>query len=413
MPRKAAGLTARQVQTHKAPGLFADGGGLYLQVAATGAKTWIFRFQIAGRRRDMGLGSVGVFTLAEARQKAADARRLAAEGVDPIEHRAGHAAASALAAAKAMTFKACADQYISSHQAGWRSPKSLTAWEGTLGAYVHPVFGALPVQAVDVGLVMKAIEPIWTTKPETAGRVRGRIESILDWATTRGYRTGDNPARWRGHLENLLPKRSKVRRIEHHAALAYPEIGDFMVDLRQQDGVAACALEFAILTAARTGEVIGARWDEISIAERLWTIPGERMKAGKEHRVPLSDAALAILDKLGAIRQSDHVFPGGKSGRPLSNMSMLMLLRRMGRGDLTIHGFRSSFRDWAAERTAFPAEVAEMALAHAVADKVEAAYRRGDLFEKRRQLAEAWARFCDAPPLAGRVVPMRQAASPK
>ncbi len=407
MPRKAAGLTARQVQTQKVPGLFADGGGLYLQVAPTGAKTWIFRFQLAGRRRDMGLGSAGVYSLAEARQKAVDARRLVAEAIDPIEHRAGQAAAGALAAVKAMTFRACADQYISSHRAGWRNPKHAAQWPATLSTYVYPSFGALPVQAVDVGLVMMAVEPIWATKPETAGRVRGRIESILDWATARGYRQGENPARWRGHLENLLPARSKVRRVEHHAALPYPEIGAFVIELRQQEGVAARALEFAILTAARTGEVIGARWDEINIAARLWTIPAERMKAAKEHRVPLSDAALAIVDAMAAIRTGDHVFPGGRAGRPISNMAMLMLLRRMGRGDLTAHGFRSSFRDWAAERTGFPAEVAEMALAHAVADKVEAAYRRGDLFEKRRQLAEAWAKFCGAPTAEGRVVPIR------
>lgn len=407
MPRKAAGLTARQVQTQKVPGLFADGGGLYLQVAPTGAKTWIFRFQLAGRRRDMGLGSAGVYSLAEARQKAVDARRLVAEAIDPIEHRAGQAAAGALAAVKAMTFRACADQYISSHRAGWRNPKHAAQWPATLSTYVYPSFGALPVQAVDVGLVMMAVEPIWATKPETAGRVRGRIESILDWATARGYRQGENPARWRGHLENLLPARSKVRRVEHHAALPYPEIGAFVIELRQQEGVAARALEFAILTAARTGEVIGARWDEINIAARLWTIPAERMKAAKEHRVPLSDAALAIVNAMAAIRTGDHVFPGGRAGRPISNMAMLMLLRRMGRGDLTAHGFRSSFRDWAAERTGFPAEVAEMALAHAVADKVEAAYRRGDLFEKRRQLAEAWAKFCGAPTAEGRVVPIR------
>ncbi len=330
-----------------------------------------------------------------------------AEAIDPIEHRAGQAAAGALAAVKAMTFRACADQYISSHRAGWRNPKHAAQWPATLSTYVYPSFGALPVQAVDVGLVMMAVEPIWATKPETAGRVRGRIESILDWATARGYRQGENPARWRGHLENLLPARSKVRRVEHHAALPYPEIGAFVIELRQQEGVAARALEFAILTAARTGEVIGARWDEINIAARLWTIPAERMKAAKEHRVPLSDAALAIVNAMAAIRTGDHVFPGGRAGRPISNMAMLMLLRRMGRGDLTAHGFRSSFRDWAAERTGFPAEVAEMALAHAVADKVEAAYRRGDLFEKRRQLAEAWAKFCGAPTAEGRVVPIR------
>ena len=235
---------------------------------------------------------------------------------------------------------------------------------------------------------MKVLEPIWTEKPETASRVRGRIEAILDWATARGYRQGENPARWRGHIENLLPKKSKVRRVEHHAALPYPEISAFMVELRQQEGVAARALEFAILTAARTGEVIGAHWDEIDLGERLWMVPAERMRAGKEHRVPLSDPAVMILQPLGETREGDLIFPGSRTGRPISNMAMLMLLRRMGRGDLTAHGFRSSFRDWAAEHTTFPAEVAEMALAHTVTNKVEAAYRRGELFQKRRQIME-------------------------
>jgi integrase len=236
--------------------------------------------------------------------------------------------------------------------------------------------------------------------------VRGRIESVLHWATARGYRQGDNPARWRGHLENLLPNKSKMRRVKHHSALPYAEIGDFMAQLKQQEGMAAKALEFTILTAARTGEVIGARWSEINFAERLWTIPAERMKAAREHRVPLPDAALAILEQMLAIRQGELVFPGGKTRWPISNMAMMMTLRRMGRGDLTVHGFRSSFRDWAAERTSFPAEVAEMALAHAVSDKVEAAYRRGDLFQKRRQLMDAWARYCAAPVLEGDVVPI-------
>lgn len=250
-------------------------------------------------------------------------------------------------------------------------------------------------------------------KPETASRVRGRIESILDWATARGYRDGENPARWRGHLDNLLPARARVRRVEHHAALPYVEIGAFMAGLRAQDGVSARALEFAILTAARTGEVIGARWGEINIIDKLWTIPAERIKGGREHRVPLSAPALAIVEKMAMIRSGEFVFPGGKEGRPLSNMAFLMLLRRMNHDDLTAHGFRSSFRDWAAERTNFPSEVAEMALAHAVGDKVEAAYRRGDLFQKRRQLAEAWAKFCAAAPaLAGKVVPLRAPAAP-
>jgi integrase len=272
---------------------------------------------------------------------------------------------------------------------------------------VFPVFGALSVQSVDVGLVMKALEPIWTAKPETATRVRGRIESIIDWATARGYRQGENPARWRGHLENLLPRLSKFHRIEHHAALPYPEIGAFIRELRRQEGIAARALEFAILTAARKGEVIGARWEEIDLGAKTWTIPGERMKAGKEHRVPLSEAALTIVRRMAEIRQGDFIFPGIRTGRPIGSTALFYLLRGIGRGDLTAHGFRSTFRDWAAESTAFPAEVAEMALAHTVGAAVERAYRRGDLFQKRRQMMDAWAKFCDVPVPTGVVVPLR------
>jgi integrase len=408
MARTIGKLTALAITQAKRRGYYGDGGGLFLQVSAGGAKSWVFRFKESGRLREMGLGPTHTVSLAEARQKALECRKARLDGLDPIEARRGKRIQAKLDAAKAMTFAACAERYIASHRAGWRNPKHAAQWPSTLATYVYPVFGSLPVQAVDVGLVMKAIEPIWVQKPETAGRVRGRIESVLDWATARGYRQGENPARWRGHLENLLPKKSKVRRVEHHAALPYAEITAFVAELRQQDGVAAWALEFAILTAARTGEVIGAKWDEIDLGERLWTVPAERMKAGKEHRVPLSDAALAILNDLRKVQQDNFVFPGGKAGRPISNMAMLMLLRRMGRDDLTAHGFRSSFRDWSAERTTFPADVAEMALAHTVSDKVEAAYRRGDLFQKRRQLAEAWAKFCAVPPAAGQVVPIRK-----
>lgn len=401
-------LTALAVMQAKDRGYYGDGGGLYLQISTSGAKSWVFRFKDAGRLREMGLGPLHTIGLADARQRALECRKARLDGRDPILDRKASRLAAKLDAAKAMTFTACAERYIASHKVGWRNAKHAAQWIATLNTYVYPSFGALPVQAVDVGLVLKAIEPIWATKPETASRVRGRIESILDWATARGYRTGENPARWRGHLENLLPSRSKVRRVEHHAALPYPEIAAFVAELRAQEGIAARALEFAILTAARTGEVIGARWGEIETAERLWTIPAERMKGGREHRVPLSDAAVGILEQMQKIRSGDFVFPGGKANRPLSNMALLMTLRRMGRGKLTAHGFRSSFRDWAAERTTFPAEVAEMALAHTVGDKVEAAYRRGDLFGKRRQLVDAWAKFCAAPPAAGAVVPIRR-----
>lgn len=397
MARARERLTARRVETLKTPGMHLDGQGLHLRVGKAGNKSWVYRYAANGRVHDMGLGTYPDFSLAEARERAMAQRKLRVDGHDPI-------AARQASRAKALSFRECAEAYIRAHEPSWRNPKHAAQWPATLGTYVYPAFGDLPVQAVDVGLVMKAVEPIWTTKPETASRVRGRIESVLDWATARGFRTGENPARWRGHLENLLPARSKVRRVEHHAALPYLEIGAFMVELRQREGMAARALEFAILTAARTGEAIGARWSEIDLDKALWTIPGERMKAGREHRVPLSAPALAILAALP--REGEFVF-GGE--RPLSQMALLMTLRRMKRTDLTAHGFRSTFRDWAAERTGFPAEVAEMALAHVVGDKVEAAYRRGDLFEKRRQLAEAWAKFCAMPAAGGKVVAIGRA----
>jgi integrase len=310
----------------------------------------------------MGLGPYPDVPLAEAREKAAECRRMRLDGTDPIAARPAGRQQASLDAAKVMTFKACAEAFIASHRAGWKSPKHAAQWPATLSAYVYPIFGPLPVHTVDVGLVMKAIEPIWTEKPETASRVRGRIENVLDWATARGYRQGENPARWKGHLENLLPARRKVQRVEHHAALSYPEIASFMAELRQQEGIAVRGLEFAILTAARTGEVIGAKWDEIDLDAKVWTVPSSRMKAGREHRVPLSDAALAILERMAQTRQGDFVFPGGKVGRPLSNMAFLMTLRRMGHGDLTAHGFRSTFSDWCAEQTSTPSEVREMAL---------------------------------------------------
>jgi integrase len=395
--------------------MHADGGGLYLQVTRGGARTWIYRFMLNRRAREMGLGPLHTVSLAEAREKARECRKLRLEGIDPIDARKAKRAEERLAAATAMTFQECAEAYIAAHRAGWRNPKHAKQWPSTLETYVYPVFGALPVQAVDVGLVMKALEPIWQSKPETASRVRGRIESILDWAAARGFRKGENSARWRGHLDNLLPARSKVRKVEHHPALPYPEMGEFIAALRGQEGVAARALEFLILTASRTGEVIGARWDEFDVGAKLWTVPAERMKARKEHRVPLSGRALAIVEEMKAARMNDHefVFPGGRRGRPLSNMAMLKVLERMGRHGLTAHGFRSSFRDWAAEQTHFPAEVAEMALAHTVSDKVEAAYRRGDLVQKRRELMEAWARYCEAPNVSGKVVNFAVGRSPR
>jgi integrase len=384
-------LTALGVAKLKTPGMYGDGGGLWLQITGKGGKSWIFRFTLDGKSREMGLGSAMTFSLAEARDRALTCRKLCAEGIDPIEARNARRDAARIEAAKAITFRQCAAAYIEAHKAGWRNAKHAAQWAATLDTYANPAFGDLPVQAVDTALVMKAVEPIWATKPETATRVRGRIESILDWATTRGFRRGENPARWKGHLANLLPKRSRVKKVEHHAALPFAEVPAFMKALAEQPGVSANALAFTILTAARTGEIIGAKWSEIDLDAGVWTVPAERMKAGVEHRVPLSDPALQILREMEAIRSGDFVFPGGKRGRPLSNMAMLKTLERMGRDDLTVHGFRSSFRDWASETTAFPSEVVEAALAHTIESKVERAYRRGDLFEKRRELMGAWA----------------------
>jgi integrase len=405
-------LTALRVDKQREAGLYPDGDGLYLQVTkgADGEprKSWLFRFRMQGHReRRMGLGSVADVTLQQAREKASDARKLYQNGVDPIEARKAKRAASALAGAKSMTFDQCAKAYATSHRAGWRNAKHAAQWTSTLDTYASPVFGKLPVQEIDIGLVMKALEQIWTKKPETASRVRGRIEAVLNWARVRGYRTGENPAQWRGHLDQLLPARSKLRKVKHHAALPYGDIGAFMLTLREHETIAARALEFAILTAARTSETIRARRSEIDLNNKIWTIPAARMKSNREHRVPLTDAALAILPKISSVRQNDFVFPGER-GPALSSTAFLVLLRRVGRDDVTPHGFRSTFRTWAAECTNFPREVVEAALAHVVSDKVEAAYQRGDLFEKRRRLMDDWAAYCDQAPSAGEVVPFKR-----
>jgi integrase len=406
-------LKALTVSKATRRGYLNDGGGLYLRIAPGGTKSWVFRFRVEGRLREMGIGSADTLSLVEAREKARECRKLRLDGKDPIEVRKSDRQRARLEAARAMTFRECAEAYIAAHHDSWKNAKHAAQWPSTLKTYAYPIFGDLPVQSVDVDLIIKVIEPIWKAKTETASRLRGRIEAVLDWATVRKFRQGENPARWRGHLDHLLPERGKLQKVEHHAALPYAELPGFMVELREQEGVAARALEFTILTVARTGEVIGAWADEIVVAERLWTVPAERMKAGKEHRVPLSDATVAILKKMQG-EDGDFVFPGAKPQRPLSNMAMTMVLRRMGRGNITVHGFRSTFSDWCSERTNFPAEVREMALAHAVSDKVEAAYRRGDLFEKRRQLAEAWARYCAAPARpASNIVSLHQSVAAK
>ena len=405
---KTGKLTARDIQHAKRRGYYNDGGGLYLRVAEGGSKSWMFRFKAGGRLREMGWGSIATLSLKEAREKARECRKLRLDGIDPIDQRKATRTAAALSAAKVITFKEAAVAYVATHRDTWKNDKHRNQWLSTVATYAYPTLGALPVQAIDVDLVLEVLQPIWKVKTETASRLRGRIEKILAWATARKFRQGENPARWRSHLDQLLPRPGKVQNVEHHTALPYIAINAFMAELRQIGGAAAQALEFTILTATRTSEVLGAKWQEIDFAERVWTIPGERMKAGREHRVPLPDRAFAIIEERERVRESEFVFAGGKTGRPLSNMAMMMMLRRMGRGDLTVHGFRSSFRDWAAETTNFPRDVCEMALAHTIDSRVEAAYRRGDLFRKRRQLMEAWARYCTPVKTGEKVVALQR-----
>ncbi len=397
MARESNRLSAVKVAGLRKPGRYGDGRGLWLQVTAEGTKSWLLRYMLHGRARQMGLGPVHTVSLAEARQKAAGYRALLVDGLDPIEARRDRQREARREAARAVSFRACAERYIEAHRPGWRNAKHGDQWTATLTAYAYPVFGELAVADIDTGLVLKAIEPIWTEKPETAKRVRGRIEAILDWAAAREYRAGDNPARWRGHLDKLLPARARVAPVRHHPALPYVEAPDFMAALRAREGVSARALEFTILTAARTGEVIAARWPEIDLGAKVWTVPAERTKARREHRVPLSDRALEILAALPREDGSEYVFIGSGTGRALSNMALLKTLERMGRKDLTVHGFRSTFRDWSAERTNYPREVCEMALAHAISDQVEAAYRRGELYAKRARLMRDWSRYCGGP----------------
>jgi integrase len=405
-------LTAKRVEREKRPGRYRDGGvrGLYLQVGPTGGKSWLLRFERDGRERWLGLGPLDIVDLRTARERARAARLLLLDGIDPIDHRKAERAKLAAAKAKLLLFREAAESYFNQHEGKWKNAKHRAQFVSTLKQYAFPVLGDMAVSEIDTAAVLRAIEPIWKEKTETASRVRGRIESVLDWATVRGYRQGDNPARWKGHLSEVLPTRGQVAKVEHHAALPYRDIPAFMAELRKRESVAARALEFTILAAARTGETIGAQKFEISLADKTWAIPAGRMKGGKEHKIPLSDRAVELLRALPTEDGNDFVFLGPRGGSGLSNMAMMQLLKRMGRGDITVHGFRSSFRDWASETTNFPNHVVEMALAHVIENKAEAAYRRGELLAKRRQLAEAWSKFCTSPPPAGAVLPMRRPA---
>lgn len=394
--RKSNRLSAAAVRSAKV-GRHGDGAGLSLIVSGPDRKNWQFRWMRNLRGREISLGNAEHIGLADARQRAADCRKLLSQGIDPLDHRRASDAAQKTTPA-AHTFAAVSEEYIAAHQPSWRNAKHRYQWSQSLAAYAYPALGDMDVAAIGMEDVLKVLQPIWTTKTETASRTRGRIETILAYATVRGWRAGSNPATWRGNLAMVLPPPDKVAPVEHHAALSWQQMTTFWTTLTVRTGAGALCLQFAILTAARSGEARGARWDEIDPATALWTVPANRMKAGKPHRVPLSDAAVRVLNLSVEGRDKQDVgliFPGLKRGQPMSDMTLGAVLKRMGRADLTVHGFRSSFRDWAAEATDAPNHVVEQALAHAIGSSIEAAYRRGDLLERRRTLMAEWAKFCE------------------
>lgn len=405
MPRKARELTALEVRRLTEPGLHHVGtvAGLALRVAPSGARSWVLRAMVGERRRDIGLGGFPDVSLADAIAKAREARDLIGKGADPVETKRAARADLIARQARALTFKTVAADYIAAHAPRWRNAKHAAQWRSTLETYAYPIIGAKHVADITTDDVLAVLRPIWPTKPETASRVRGRIEHVLDAASSRGSRNGPNPARWRGHLDKLLAQR---QRAAHHPALGIDAVPPFVAELRKHEGIAARALEFLILTAARSGEVRGATWAEIDTAAAVWTIPAERMKAGREHRVPLAPAALELLAKLPRLAGVACVFPAVRGGM-LSDMTLLAVMRRLG-AQAVPHGFRSSFRDWASERTSYPPHAAEQALAHTIGDKVEAAYRRGDLFEKRSRMMEDWAAFLSIEEPAAAVIPMNR-----
>jgi integrase len=385
------------------PGKHEDGDGLRLVVSKTGTRKWVFRYTHNGKRREMGLGRLKDVSLSNAREKAQDNRRLVLSGADPITHRNQNKTT------EIPTFSECAERYIEAHKAGWDNAKHAAQWSSTLRTYVYPFFSDLPVNDINTENILNALSPIWNEKTETAKRVQSRIENILDWAAAMKYRQAENPARWRGHLNKLLVSPNKIKKVIHQPAMPYRLLPEFLLELSKHDSIASKALQFTILCAARTGEVIGANWGEIDMETCTWNIPAKRMKARRPHRVPLSDEALFVLDHMNKVCTGEYVFPGSRYGQPISNMAMLQQMRRMGygsnvnkgdksRGHYVPHGFRSTFRDWCAEQTSYPREVAEAALAHVNADKVEAAYQRGDLYEKREMLMQAWANYCVVQP---------------
>jgi integrase len=403
MAREMNRLTVLKVARAKGPALLHDGGGLYLQVTATGAKSWVYRFMLAGRHREMGLGPLSLINLAEARTRAVEAKRLRHDGVDPIDHRAAERASRTVAAAKAMTFAECCDGFVADHEKGW-SAVHRQSWVNSIRDHAAPVLGKLPVSMIDTALVLKVIKPLWTEKHVTASRLRARIEAALDWATAHHYRQGPNPAAWKNHLALILDKTSNIHLVEHHRALPYAEVGSFVADLRARDGRDARCLELLILTGVRVDAAVRARAEEFDLNKRVWVIPPQRMKRkGRRKvlpfRVPLSDAAVAVIERNGVT--SGLLFPGAND-RSLGRVHE--------RTDLTTHGFRSSLRDWAAEQTSYPSELAEMSLSHSVSDETEEAYFRSDMLERRRPLLQDWANYIAAPAAPGTVVPLRKRA---
>ncbi len=401
-------LTPRKVATAR-PGKYVDGGGLRLVVSNSGAKKWVFRFTFEGKCREMGLGSFPDVGLAAAREKATEHRKEVKAGIDPIEARRSQPQ-------KTPTFTTCAARYLRAHRRGWRNAKHARQWASTLKTYARPVIGSMRVDAIATEDILGILSPVWTSKTETAKRVQGRVENILDYAAAHKYRDPLNPARWRGHLDKLLPKPSRVKKVTHHPAMPHMEVPAFMAELWGNDSISALALRFLILTATRTNEVLRAQWPEIDLESAIWIVPAQRMKARRDHRVPLSDATMAVLDALPRVAGNPYLFPGVRRGRPLSNMALLQLMRGMGygvagdRGSYVPHGFRSSFRDWSGEVSSFPRDVAEMALAHVIENKVEAAYRRGDLFTKRRKMMQEWADYLGKLKAGAEVTPINQSA---
>ncbi len=411
MARTLHNLKPISLSRHMASGYHGDGGGLYLQVTPAGSKSWIFRFALAGRRREMGVGSFPSVSLAAAREAATKARALVKAGKDPIAAREAERARERLETARGVTWDEAVDQFLETHLGSWKNKKHRQQWRNTLDTYAKPVVGPLGMGSIGTPEVIKVLQPIWYTKPETASRVRGRMERIFDWARVKSYRDGENPARWRGHLDKVFPARGKIRKVKHHAAVPIDDLPAVYARLCHSKGIAAKAVRFALLTATRPGETAGGLWPEVDRRNALWTLPPERMKADKEHRVTLSREALAILDEMAEVRTDEHLFPGHKSKRPLSLTALSKALEAAGGGDATVHGTaRSTFKDWTSERTSFPSEVSEMALAHSIGDKVEAAYRRGELLKKRAALMQAWANFLTGES-KGKVVSISQARS--